>query len=78
MDNPIVQAANNRYQIDIFKFVLNVKGVMIKCANVSEARYFNTMTPEHKNSWKCPLCWSKAPKKGNVSTPAHKLADSDI
>lgn len=39
------------------------------CANVSEKRYLNTMTPEHKAAWKCVTCISRIPKKGNTQTP---------
>lgn len=41
----------------------------LTCANVSEQRYRNTMTPEHKAAWKCVTCISKAPKKDNTNTP---------
>lgn len=41
----------------------------LTCANVSEQRYRNTMTSEHKASWKCVTCISKAPKKDNTNTP---------
>lgn len=39
------------------------------CANVSEKRYLNTMTPEHKAAWKCVICIIKIPKKSNTQTP---------
>lgn len=39
------------------------------CANVSEQRFLNTMTPEHKATWKCVACISKLPKKDNTHTP---------
>lgn len=41
----------------------------IECVNVSEARFYNTMTVEHKRKWICPQCKSKEPKKGNTNTP---------
>lgn len=37
----------------------------LECANVSIARFNNTMTEAHKHSWKCPDCQCKTPKTGN-------------
>lgn len=45
----------------------------IDCANVSEQRFYNTMTADHKKKWKCPLCLSKAPKFDNKNTPIRQL-----
>lgn len=53
----------------------------IECANVSEKRFMNTMTVEHKKHWKCPLCCSKTPKQSNLNTPIRQNCeekDSDI
>lgn len=44
----------------------------IICGNVSEKRFINTMTVEHKKLWKCPLCCSKTPKENNTNTPVRK------
>lgn len=41
----------------------------LECANVSEARFYNTLTPEKKKNWKCPTCVCKAPKTNNQNTP---------
>lgn len=41
----------------------------LDCANVAEKRFLNTMTNDHKTSWKCQACRSKQPKVGNVDTP---------
>ncbi|CAH0405901.1 unnamed protein product [Chilo suppressalis] len=41
----------------------------IECAEVSSQRYYNTMTAEHKNKWKCPLCQANEPKRDNTETP---------
>lgn len=41
----------------------------LDCANVSEKRFYNTMSVDQKEKWKCPLCKSKAPKIDNKNTP---------
>lgn len=41
----------------------------LECANVSEQRFYNTFTEEHKNTWKCQFCRSKEPKTNNKNTP---------
>lgn len=41
----------------------------LECANVSIQRFLNTMTREHKQSWKCQICRSKKPKTDNTNTP---------
>jgi hypothetical protein len=41
----------------------------LECANVSIQRFLNTMTPEHKKSWKCQNCKMKEPRKDNSNTP---------
>lgn len=41
----------------------------LDCANVSIQRFLNTMTPDHKNSWKCASCRCKMPKTDNTNTP---------
>lgn len=41
----------------------------LECANVSSQRFYNTMTNEHKQAWKCQLCICKMPKTGNTNTP---------
>lgn len=40
------------------------------CANVSEKRFYNTMTPEYKLNWICDGCRCKLPKTNNVDVPA--------
>lgn len=45
----------------------------LDCANVSSARFYNTMTAIHKAKWKCPTCMCKMPKKDNTNTPARAL-----
>ncbi|CAG9791874.1 unnamed protein product [Diatraea saccharalis] len=45
----------------------------LECANVSQSRFYKTMTSEHKSSWKCPLCFSKKPKGDNENTPVRPL-----
>lgn len=39
------------------------------CANVSEQRFYNTLTGEHKEKWKCPMCVAKQPRTDNTNTP---------
>jgi hypothetical protein len=46
------------------------------CANVAEKRFLNTMTKEHKASWKCQACISKQPKKDNTNTPVRLSRES--
>lgn len=49
----------------------------LECANVPEKRFFNTMTKEHKCSWKCPLCRSKMPKIDNTNSPVQQYHHKD-
>lgn len=42
----------------------------LTCANVSEKRFYNTMTPEHKLKWRCVTCMSKEYVPRSDSTPA--------
>lgn len=48
-----------------------MKNNNLTCANVSEERYLNTMTPERKAAWKCMACISNMPKKDNTHTSVH-------
>ena len=41
----------------------------IVCANVSETRFYTTMSKEHKAKWKCVECLSSQPKLDNSETP---------
>lgn len=43
----------------------------LDCANVSEARFYNTMSLEHKKTWKCQMCRCKEPKGDNTDSPIH-------
>lgn len=47
------------------------------CANVSEKRFLNTMSKEHKTAWKCEQCKAKQPKCGNMNTPVRGLTNPD-
>lgn len=40
----------------------------LNCANVSSARFYNTMTPDHKEAWICPTCHSKRKSKLHNTT----------
>lgn len=40
----------------------------IECANVSEKRFMNTFTTDHKKNWKCHSCLCNMPKKTNSNT----------
>ncbi|CAG9785984.1 unnamed protein product [Diatraea saccharalis] len=54
------------------------------CANVSEQRFFNTLTQEHRSRWKCPLCINAdvvTTRRGagvSVSPPDDNMDVSDI
>lgn len=48
----------------------------LTCANVSEQRYRNTLTPEHKAAWKCVSCISNIPKKNNTDTPVRGFVNA--
>lgn len=50
----------------------------LSCANVSEQRFLNTMTREHKKNWKCMLCKSKQPKGDNSNTPIRAANDDGV
>ncbi|KAL4716427.1 hypothetical protein ACJJTC_015855 [Scirpophaga incertulas] len=41
----------------------------IQCANVSENRFRNTLTGEHRLNWKCAACISREPRGDNSDTP---------
>ncbi|CAH0400747.1 unnamed protein product [Chilo suppressalis] len=36
------------------------------------------MTQEHKKGWKCPACYCKLPKNGNLNTPVRPLNQNEI
>lgn len=44
------------------------------CANVSE-QWFNTLTRDHRTTWRCALCVSSQPKSGNTNTPVRPADD---
>lgn len=43
----------------------------LECANVSEGRFYNTLTKEYREKWTCVLCKSMQPKQDNTNTPVH-------
>ncbi|CAG9784126.1 unnamed protein product [Diatraea saccharalis] len=45
------------------------------CANVSESRFYNTLTKEKRETWKCTLCVSKQPRTDNTNTPVRSAED---
>ncbi|CAG9784499.1 unnamed protein product [Diatraea saccharalis] len=47
------------------------------CANVSEQRFYNTMTVDHKAQWRCVLCMSLQPKFDNTKTPI-RVASTEV
>lgn len=49
--------------------VLCAKKYDLECANVASVRFYNTMSSEQKENWKCQSCICKMPKKGNTETP---------
>ncbi|CAG9782468.1 unnamed protein product [Diatraea saccharalis] len=48
------------------------------CANVSEQRFRNTLTGEHRQKWKCDECRSREPKSNNSDTPARAHDDDKV
>lgn len=49
----------------------------LECANVTEQRFRNTFTAEHRQVWKCPLCKNKEPKHDNTNTPIRSVKVDD-
>lgn len=47
------------------------------CANVSEKRFYNTMTLEYKQVWQCQECRCNTRKTDNTNTPAKAYDYSD-
>lgn len=45
------------------------------CANVSEQRFNNTLTGDHRANWKCVTCVSRQPKTDNANTPVRPADD---
>ncbi|KAG6451051.1 hypothetical protein O3G_MSEX006927 [Manduca sexta] len=41
----------------------------LECANISKYYFNRTMSTKNKNTWRCPACQCKVPKKGNIDTP---------
>lgn len=60
------------------KCTLCFKHYDLLCANVSEKRFLNTMTLDHKKLWKCPECLNRKPKSDNSNTPVKQDAADDI
>lgn len=50
----------------------------IECANVSIQRFLNTMTGEHRKTWKCPGCLSRTPKTGNTDKPINSKYNDQL
>lgn len=44
----------------------------LECVNVSEPRFYNTMTADIKKSWICPQCKANLPKLDNTNTPVRQ------
>lgn len=50
----------------------------LKCANIPECRFNNTMSPERKKNWRCPECKCKQKKGGdNSETPVKQTENLD-
>ncbi|CAG9796323.1 unnamed protein product [Diatraea saccharalis] len=47
----------------------------IICANVSEQRFRNTLTGQHRLNWKCDACKNMEPKVDNSNTPLREHDD---
>lgn len=54
------------------------EGYDLDCANVPEKRFFNTMTIEHRNKWKCQACICRMPKQNCPDTPVRPQASCNI
>lgn len=50
----------------------------LECANVPTQRFYNTMTKEHKQRWKCQACHCKTPKGDNSNTPLRQRDENDL
>lgn len=50
----------------------------LPCANVSEQRFLNIKTHDHKNNWKCLLCKRKQPKGYYSNTSICVVSDGDV
>lgn len=50
----------------------------LECANVSEKRFRNTMTEEHRMKWVCQECLNKQPKTGNTNTPVRNIKGNEV
>lgn len=68
-----LEEINNRKFLTCSKCCDNYE---IQCVNISEKRFYNTMTAEHKSMWVCPQCHSKKPKQDNSSTPIRQQPES--
>ncbi|XP_031763577.2 uncharacterized protein LOC128202525 [Galleria mellonella] len=47
----------------------------LDCANISEQRFYNTLTKEHRDAWRCVMCKSRQPKFDNTNTPVRAAVD---
>lgn len=45
------------------------------CANVSEQRFNNTLTGDHRDNWRRALCVNRQPKSVNTNTPVRSADD---
>ncbi|CAG9790407.1 unnamed protein product [Diatraea saccharalis] len=50
----------------------------LECADVSEQRFYNTLTKEYREAWRWVLCKSLHPKADNSNTPVRGGADGII
>ncbi|KAL0901386.1 hypothetical protein ABMA27_006660 [Loxostege sticticalis] len=50
----------------------------IECVNVTEKRFYNTMSNEHKSQWRCDECRNNMPRTNNIDTPVKRDVDSYV
>ncbi|KAL4715541.1 hypothetical protein ACJJTC_009167 [Scirpophaga incertulas] len=78
MDSTLIKCAACLQQIKnrlFLKCCLCMNSYDIMCVNVSEERFYNTMTSDHKKQWQCQECKNKIPRGDNTDTP---VKQSDI
>ncbi|CAG9790420.1 unnamed protein product [Diatraea saccharalis] len=59
----------------LLPFIICKEHYDLICANVSESRFYNTLTKEKRETWKCTLCVSKQPRTDNTNTPVRSAED---
>lgn len=50
----------------------------LRCTSISEKRFYNTMTKDHKANWKCDLCRKKDTNEQLISSPTTVKSNSNF